>query len=497
MSFAARMGWFVFFSLLAIVVVFWFVLRHDGDVPWQQTLTIERVLVGVLLLVIPFVTRKVVLSWIHGVTPEFEDIQDAWKRGLAALREHNIGFESHPIFLLLGSGDLRQEKSLMAAARLPYVVEAVPPGPAPIHFYATADAIYIMLSDASWLSGLIRLANQQADGETLPITRWKPDEAALGTIQPPPDEDQMWRRTLDASTFAKQKQMLDDQQPSPAMEENSTLKPKAMSNWSGDKPVKLTPQEAIDQTRRIRHVAQLIRSDRHPLCPINGIACLMPFSILTASEGAVREVQRAIRSDLVSLQEALTLRAPTVALFTGLENEDGFRELVRRVGPVGAARQRFGQGMDVRCHATVDELEAVADHACGAFEDWVYTLFREDGSLTHPGNTKLHSLLCTVRSSLKRPIGDLLMQGFGTPDGDMETTPIFAGCYFAATGSSEDQQAFVRGVFDKLAELQEDLEWTSKAWTASRRSKLLFYTGMACCIALTLTLMALIVTKVS
>lgn len=65
----------------------------------------------------------------------------------------------------------------------------------------------------------------------------------------------------------------------------------------------------------------------------------------------------------------------------------------------------------------------------------------------------------------------------------------FGGCYFAATGDKEDQRAFVRGVFDKLTDLQEDLEWTSAAITRSRRSVTMLYGGIGACVVLSLVLM--------
>ena len=257
------------------------------------------------------------------------------------------------------------------------------------------------------------------------------------------------------------------------------------------------PVRSIDtmrsyQTNRIRHVAELVRTRRYPLCPVNGVLVLIPFTVLDASEDAVREVQRAIKSDLSSLNETLTLKAPTLAMFTGLEYEKGFRELVRRVGPAGTSRQRFGQGMDVRCRPTPEELTALAAHACGAFEDWVYTLFREDGSLTRPGNTLLHSLLCTVRSRLKNPITQILSQGFGHTSDDTDAEMPFGGCYFSATGENEDQRAFVRGVFDKLTDLQEDLEWTSAAIRRSQRSVTMLYAGIGSCVVLAIGLAVMV-----
>ncbi|MCR9202232.1 MAG: hypothetical protein NXI04_26620 [Planctomycetaceae bacterium] len=478
MSFAACMAWFVFFILAAMVGLFWFVLRHDGDVPWRQTLTLERAVVGALLLLIPLVTYFSVKNWTETVTSEFPDILDAWKRGTASLEDHNIELNATPLFLVIGTTDLKQERSLMAASGLDFVVEAVPPGPAPLHFYATADSVYIILSDASYLSALVHMASSMAPAER-PVSAENPiGAAAMNDIA---------KSTLDPSTFFADREA---QANAPALHlpEQSTLRPGGLV-YGGDRPVKLSAQEVIDQTNRIRHVAELIRTRRYPLCPINGIMVLIPFKVLDASDDAVREVHRAIRSDLVSLNETLTLQAPTLAMFTGLEYEKGFRELVRRVGPAGTSRQRFGQGMDVRCRATPEELTALAAHACGAFEDWVYTLFREDGALTRPGNTLLHSLLCTVRSRLKDPISQILSQGFGYDDEEDDREMPFGGCYFSATGDKEDQRAFVRGVFDKLSDLQEDLEWTSAAITRSRRAVAMLYAGIGSCVVLSLVLM--------
>lgn len=517
LSFAAWVGWFVFCSLMAMVAIFWFVLKHDGDVPWQQTLTVERIVVGVLVLLIPFVTYKVVLNWTEAVTSEFPDIQDAWDRGVAALRAQNLSLDALPLFLIVGAVDLRKERSLMAAANLQFIVEAAPAGPAPLHFWASAEAIYLVLSDASYLSAVSRLVENQMPVEsrltasassgqqpssvdqiakqTLDVSSFQDQKHSAGEVS----MDEFAKQTLDVSTFLSQRERAEEMrlQSTPKVADGPTLKPGSLSRESEKRDVRLSAQEANDQTSRIRYACQLIRKSRYPFCPINGVMVLVPFNVLSLSDDAVSEVQRAVKFDLTSLRETLTLKAPTVALFTGLDQEPGFRELVRRVGSVGAARQRFGQGMDVRCRPNSRELEAIAAHACGAFEDWVYTLFREDGALTRPGNTLLHSLLCTVRSKLKTPITSLLSNGFGSTSEDTDAEMPFAGCYFAATGDTEDQRAFVRGVFDKLADAQEDLEWTSAATKNSNRATVSRYAGFACCAVLSISLIVMIFQSLS
>ena len=49
---------------------------------------------------------------------------------------------------------------------------------------------------------------------------------------------------------------------------------------------------------------------------------------------------------------------------------------------------------------------------------------------------------------------------------------LFGGCYFAATGETEDRQAFVKAVLEKLPEQQEELQWTEAAYREDQRYQL-------------------------
>jgi hypothetical protein len=186
-------------------------------------------------------------------------------------------------------------------------------------------------------------------------------------------------------------------------------------------------------------------------------------------------VQRAAKRDLATLLRGLMVRCPVTALVVGMEEHNGFQELVRRVGHDRAAGQRFGKGFNLSNPPLPERLEALAAHACGAFEDWVYTLFREKGSLAKPGNTRLYSLLCKIRRDVQTRLGNLLAVGFGheTDDDSGEDGLFFGGCYFAATGESEDRQAFVKGVFDKLPDQQEELQWTDRGLGEDQKYQIL------------------------
>lgn len=260
-----------------------------------------------------------------------------------------------------------------------------------------------------------------------------------------------------------------------------------------DQPPLVAPRMSAEKLERLEYVCRLLRQARQPMCPINGVLVMLPLPTIQAGPREVEELKQAARGDLQTLQNSLSLRAPTTALVTGMEYESGFRELVRRVGRDKAAVQRFGQRYDVRNRATDEELESLSIHACGAFEDWIYTLFREDEALTRPGNTKLYSLLCSVRGTLTGQLGEVLADGFGHDDGSTrgEEPFLFSGCYFAATGRSEDRQAFVRGVFEKLIGEQDSVEWTREGVQREQRHRTFSAIGFAASGVLALSLLVM------
>jgi type VI protein secretion system component VasK len=229
--------------------------------------------------------------------------------------------------------------------------------------------------------------------------------------------------------------------------------------------VVLPPADAVAEQARLKYLGRLLRRARQPLCPINGILTLLPYDQIERSPREAIEVEQAVKQDLVALRHELKLRCPVTAIVVGWDHDSGFRELVRRVGADRARNQRFGKGFALWAAPTPSQLEAVSIHACGAFEDWVYALFREAGALTKPGNTQLYAMLCNVRRHLQSRLASILAKSFAQ---ERETIAVgngtlFGGCYFAAVGETEDRQAFVKGVLDKLVEQQEELEWTPEA----------------------------------
>jgi len=241
-----------------------------------------------------------------------------------------------------------------------------------------------------------------------------------------------------------------------------------------EQPVLIAMVEREEQLARLDYVCHKLREARHPLCALNGVLTLVPLKTIQAGSRENAELQRAVKADLETLQSQLKLRFPSTVLLVGLENDRGFEELVRRVGPQPAGDQRFGHRFDTRATATNDQLARLCARIGGVFEDWVYTIYRERGSTARPGNSHLFGLLCKVRTELQGRLLRVLTGGFGhDPHVESSDEPIaFSGCYFAATGRSEDRRAFVPAVFGKLIEEQGRVEWTGRALAEDRHYRL-------------------------
>ncbi len=509
LSLPARMALLVAVFLVLCVVVTLFAFYHTQDRSFVKAkLTpLFASVITLLVVIIPIVVYKALKLWLEGDISPFPDIDYAWKSGLAALEQQGLELLQTPLFLILGSSGEKQEKALFDAARLNLSLREVPPGPAALHWYASPEGIYLVCTDAGCLSQLSNLAAKSLDKESAGSVQARPrpaGDAVRGTIVAglPGPSRQSLVTSGPVPTPSSRPEVVPSANIRGTMVVGGTAPPGAAD--AGDFPVtaekrviKLEQQVAADQERRLEYVCHLVRRARQTLCPINGVLTLLPFGLIRRSIPESLEVQRAVKRDLAAALRVLRLRCPVTALVVGLEEESGFRELVRRVGRERAVAQRFGKGFSVGNPPTPERLEALCAHACGAFEDWVYVLFREKGAFSKPGNTKLYSLLCEIRRSVQSRLAKILVAGFGRdPEQDPGAeTPLFSGCYFAAAGEADDRQAFVKGVFEKLVEQQEELEWTDDGYREEHKFQLLSRLGLGFDTLLVLTLAGLVLRR--
>ncbi|MCC6508916.1 MAG: hypothetical protein IT423_07400 [Pirellulaceae bacterium] len=556
--------------LLVTVITVWTVFWWDPDnIPWRHAFSWWRIaaIVG-LMIAIPIGVYKTVSLWLEGDPNAFPDLDYAWRAGMHALASNELSITSVPVFVITGSSGETQEKSLMNATGMRFSVEGVPQGPAPIHWYANSEAIYLFCTDASWTSALASLREELAlEAATSGVSPESPsvrpafDLSSLipspvlmapaepsATFAPPPVNAEpaprssaatsgdlrgtiVWNESgqpqaanapmpaptptrgqspdspglrgtlilgegLQASPpgpgsqppSASQAGMITEGTArfpsSPAYTQPAYTQPvysaPSVDLQSNRKPVLLSHQYSTACLQELQHLGQLLRRARQPLCAINGVLAMIHFESIHSTPTELEELHKALRADMQTIQYACQLRVPVSALVVGLEKERGFRELVLRVGKERAFSQRFGRRFDVHALPTKDELAGLAIHVCGVFEDWAYSLFREEDALTRPGNTRLYELLSKVRCEWKVKLSDILCGGFGceTNKLDQDSSLLFSGCYFAATGETTDRQAFVKGVIDKLNEEQEMVEWTPQALRSNQRQKVAANLGM-------------------
>jgi hypothetical protein len=426
----------------------------------------------------------VLQAWLEPGISGFDDIDRAWQAGIKELRRNGLELNDLPLYLLLGSSDEFFERNLFDAAKLSLTVSQFPQGEQALHWYATSEAIYVVASNVGRLS-----CSNTAARKALSQTASQRPEAPAG---PAPRNFDPLRATLEIGAPAEA--AVDAERTPPPRQARPDIR--GTLEIDGDGPVRkgetehydpkpkgvtIAERELDQQTRRLDYLGRLIRRARQPLCPVNGVLALLSFPFLQLGKEAGRQTAEAVRLDLETLLTAFQLRCPVTALVTGMEDESGFRELVRRLGPDRALHNKFGSGFQVWFDADEENLVPLCQVVCGRFEEFIYAEFKAGDALIDPqksaGNRKLFSLLCKVRGEFQTVLQGVLVGGFsqqipadGPPHGF-----LFSGCYFAATGGPQDCQAFVKGVFDDLAAEQAYLEWTDKALAADKLSRSVAY----------------------
>lgn len=458
------------------------------------------------VILIPVIVYWLVRFWMMREASRFPDIDRVWEAGLAECERNGISLGEVPLFLVIGNPDQRRANQLIRAAQLAFSVSVPESGPAPISLFANQESAYLFLDGCNCLSLL-------ASGGAGSIT---PAPATAGAAASPPASAGM--ATLDPFAAAAAKpaaaapppaaamQTLNESSgsgpapaPSPAFAgPGSTLQlPEGQSAMdliqrASGRAVTAAPavssQDFFEREQRLKHVCELVVQARQPLCPINGLLSLLPFELVEHASGPL---QTAAQKDLAILREVLQVRCSNTVVVTEMEKEEGFQELINRVGAERSRDNRFGKGCELWASPEAGRLRAVAVHAAGAFEDWIYMLFQEADALKQRYNSRLFRLLCRIRGKFTDNLQNVLAQGFGF---DPQSEPglaheqfLFGGCYFAAAGGRPGQHAFVKSIFQKLQQQEGELEW---APLARRRDNQLQFVANLFALAGTLALMA-------
>ncbi len=184
---------FLFLVTTTLAVFTWFWWDPD-NVAWRDAIGWPRLAaLGLLIIVIPVIVYRLLVLWLEGAPTPFPDLDYAWAEGLHALAVNGLSPGGIPIYLILGSRSETQERALMDATGMRFRVAGVPQGPAPLHWYANSEAIFLFCSDCSWTSALASLRDElvaealaKSPGASDSLTNYEYiDSTYINTIDPP------------------------------------------------------------------------------------------------------------------------------------------------------------------------------------------------------------------------------------------------------------------------------------------------------------------------
>lgn len=494
-SLPARVAIFtaVFLILYAIGVAIVFGSRYDRTAYSARYTVLYVSVLVVLITVIPLVLYRTLLVYLEGDASPFPDIDLAWKKGLAELDRQGLSLSEVPLFLVLGTCSEELEQNLLEAAHQEWQIRDVPSGPSPIRWYANADGVYLVCSSSCALSRLAAeakgvLSREKALPSASPA-RERPTERHGRETFVPSEEPEDYKPAGNVPPMGGR----DDKGTMIGPDDEDRPGERDPSIGSERRVVQLDRTESLEAKNRLAYLCRLICRARQPLSPVNGVLALLPYQLIRRSPVDANKLGHVAQQDLGVLLKSLQLRCPVAALVVDMEEELGFRKLTARMaerhGREVIFTRRFGHGLDFKYPSTQESLREVATLACSQFDTWIYSFFSHHGALQRRSNRDLYTLVCQVRGGVRERLRNILANGFApAPEAtDPSMRHYFAGCYFAATGSSNEQggefpQAFVASVFRKLVESQHELEWTDEAlrlegqWQRLTRLALLFDT---------------------
>jgi hypothetical protein len=341
---------------------------------------------------------------------------------------------------------------------LQLVVKQTPAGPlAPLHFYASRDAIYITCPGASLLGR--HAANIALEGID--------EQRGGGEVEDGPDADKTIRPSKKEKKVIRHLAQI-------AGRQMNVLERRAVRRELGLPLPDITRSGAeVELARdRLAHLGRLLVRDREPFCAINGLLILAPVGG-TDTEQDAQQTAEVVARDLATLRRTIKMKCPMLVLACDLEALPGFTDFIQRVSPkdrLGRLGQRFPLASPDLAGDTLEEkIDDSIHHLCNSYlRDWVYRLFKLDndaGQRSTAANTGLYLFLDAMRARRKN-LSRIVTHGLAK---EGPTPLLYAGCYLAATGADKDRhQAFVAGVFKRLVENQNYVSWTDEAIAEDR-----------------------------
>ncbi|MGL4462248.1 MAG: hypothetical protein ACRC1K_08835, partial [Planctomycetia bacterium] len=270
-------------AFLAVLVLLAF-LNHSLDVerlvrapyPWLRRLWLPLVFLMIWSLCWLGAWLRRLLAEESLAASDFPDVDAAWQQAVFALNRAGVPLADVPLYLVLGRAAWTPEAPF-PAARLQLVVHQALQNPdAPIHVYATQNAIYVACPGVSLLARHADLLARTTTRPTVKAPASLPvpaaprgalfgDLPAVATpsgavVAPPPPPAAA---------------------PAPAVASKATMEALVPPAAPGER-LRLSKQEDVceELLARTAHLCRRLARDRAPFCAANGILVLLPAPAL-------------------------------------------------------------------------------------------------------------------------------------------------------------------------------------------------------------------------
>ncbi len=404
-----------------------------------------------ILFILVYATGWLIYGFIRMLSEpaddEFPDIQIAWNEALNALQRADISIQAVPIYLVMGKPGAGIVE-FFAATGQAFLVRGEPSGEAPLCIYANREIIFVAVLDAGALAWLTR--KQQSVN---PIA-----EAAPIVAVPKPAVPQV-ESLLDSVPGLEPIVSSDI---AVSVIESPRLE---VANWLPVPAASALAEPSSDdirlRSRRLRYIGRKMAKSRTPYCPVNGLLWLIPSVSLLNDEFANRAAHLC-RVDLQSIEEALQLDCPMIAVFGDAQVLPGFPELLTSLPAEMLQSRLLGRSFPLLPNLPADQRiamvrsgwEWVVQHLIRGL---IYARYGDD--LHTPFAKRLWQLFSQLDEHRERAVR-LIGQGLLARP---ERPPMLSGIYLAATGSDAREHAFTAGIVKELLVQQNAVAWTPTA----------------------------------
>jgi hypothetical protein len=515
--------------MLALTLMAWLWYAFDSQrVAWSDYMNWHR---GGLLILLLVATSVVVYwtsrLWLEDLPAVESDWESAWRGGVVGLADLGLSLRDLPLFLLVGSVDIAEQRRMMQAGKQKLLLDSNVIGNAPLSWFVSEKAIYLFCSSGGVLGKTLSrlrtlgiehvnpisahrlaadLANSAEDGDrqsiesevgdttvqTLPAANHQERSQKLGagsdqgtvlaTAQAS-EARSIYSGGVAASmesTLIGVEQLLDEHLRIDTAGRTLRKSPFGLDELIDDP---LTSMEVVQCQQNLFDLALRLRGARRPVATVNGIGLVVDMTTTLQSTQAARRVGLAMRRDLAQLTETAGVNVPISVIFSGVERQAGFTEAIRRLGPTESGRRLLGSRCDPQAIMDAGALTSMVDTAAKSVSNLIYELLQDSSALATPGNHCLTKLLIALRGSVRHNMQLLIREAFADRTPQVKVANFVSGIFFAASGDGGIEKAFTQAIFGRMESQQQLLEWTAQEKQSQSRNRWLNGILVAACAA--------------